>query len=301
MSPGSFDLDRLRRAAPAALLCCVLLGAVALWLVVRLGWALLPRSDDAVARVPLRVAGGSAQAAPDSIARWHLFGQVPGTAGGASAAAASSLVLRGTFAGSDPASGIAVIAAAGEPERAVRAGEDVVAGVRLAEVHADRVVLSRNGVEETLVLPRDRNFAPADVVRPTPGRASSRTAAPASSGNAPASAPATSASAAPPGSDAQQTLARLRRDPAELARRVQVVPVMDGTRMAGVRLAAGGDAALLGQLGLQPGDVVTAVNGLPVDSLARGQDIMAGLANARSVRVTVQRGGTPTDLTIALP
>ena len=60
-------------------------------------------------------------------------------------------------------------------------------------------------------------------------------------------------------------------------------------------------AALLGQLGLQPGDVVTAVNGLPVDSLARGQDIMAGLASARSVRVTVQRGGKPTDLTIALP
>ena len=298
MSPGSFDLDRLRRAAPAALLCCVLLGAVALWLVVRLGWALLPRSDDAVARVPLRVAGGSAQAAPDSIARWHLFGQVPGTAGGASAAAASSLVLRGTFAGSDPASGIAVIAAAGEPERAVRAGEDVVAGVRLAEVHADRVVLSRNGVEETLVLPRDRNFAPADVVRPTPGRASSRTAAPAGAGSAPAT---RSSGSAPPASDAQQALARLRRDPAELARRVQVVPVMDGTRMAGVRLAAGGDAALLGQLGLQPGDVVTAVNGLPVDSLARGQDIMAGLANARSVRVTVQRGGTPTDLTIALP
>ncbi len=298
MSPGSFDLDRLRRAAPAALLCCVLLGAVALWLVVRLGWALLPRSDDAVARVPLRVAGGSAQAAPDSIARWHLFGQVPGTAGGASAAAASSLVLRGTFAGSDPASGIAVIAAAGEPERAVRAGEDVVAGVRLAEVHADRVVLSRNGVEETLVLPRDRNFAPADVVRPTPARASSRTAAPAGAGSAPATG---SSGSAAPGSDAQQTLARLRRDPAELARRVQVVPVMDGTRMAGVRLAAGADAALLGQLGLQPGDVVTAVNGLPVDSLARGQDIMAGLANARSVRVTVQRGGTPTELTIALP
>ena len=298
MSPGSFDLDRLRRAAPAALLCCVLLAAVALWLVVRLGWALLPRSDDAVARVPLRVAGGSVQAAPDSIARWHLFGQVPGTAGGASAAAASSLVLRGTFAGSDPASGIAVIAAAGEPERAVRAGEDVVAGVRLAEVHADRVVLSRNGVEETLVLPRDRNFAPADVVRPTPGRASSRTAAPAGAGSAPATG---SSGSAAPASDAQQTLARLRRDPAELARRVQVVPVMDGTRMAGVRLAAGGDAALLGQLGLQPGDVVTAVNGLPVDSLARGQDIMAGLANARSVRVTVQRGGTPTELTIALP
>ena len=299
MPLGFPAVDRIRRAAPAALLSCAVLAAFALWLLVRLAWALLPRSDDALARVPLRTPAAAAQAAPDSIARWHLFGQVPGAAGGTSAAAASSLVLRGTFAGNDPASGIAVIAAAGEPERAVRAGEDVVPGVRLAEVHADRVVLSRNGVEETLVLPRDRNLAPADVVRPTPGRASSRTPSPARAGNAPV--PATATTTAAPGGDVRQALARLRRDPAELARRVQVVPVMDGTRMAGVRLAAGADAALLGQLGLEPGDVVTAVNGLPVDSLARGQDIMAGLANARSVRVTVQRGGTPTDLTIALP
>jgi len=36
---------------------------------------------------------------------------------------------------------------------AVRAGTDIVAGVRLAEVHPDGVILMRNGVRETLVWP----------------------------------------------------------------------------------------------------------------------------------------------------
>jgi len=42
------------------------------------------------------------------------------------------------------------------------------------------------------------------------------------------------------------------------------------------------------------------VNGAPVDSLARGQQIVEGLRNASSARVTVLRDGRPTDITISL-
>jgi len=58
--------------------------------------------------------------------------------------------------------------------------------------------------------------------------------------------------------------------------------------------------ALMGRLGLRPGDVVTAVNGAPVDSLARGQQIVESLRTASSARVTVLRDGVPTDITISL-
>ena len=44
---------------------------------------------------------------------------------------------------------------------------------------------------------------------------------------------------------------------------------------------------LINQLGLRAGDVVTSVNGAPVDSLARGQQIFESLRTAASVRVTI--------------
>jgi general secretion pathway protein C len=83
-------------------------------------------------------------------------------------------------------------------------------------------------------------------------------------------------------------------------KRVQVVPVLADGRLAGMRVSTGTDAALLGQLGFQQGDVVTAVNGTPVDSVERGQQIMSTLGSATSVRVTVLRAGKPTEITVGL-
>ena len=302
--------DRGRTAELAALVCCGLLALLVLWLCGRLVWALVPRDDTAFdTRAPHSAADAQAVAQSASIARWHLFGQTPSRPGSGPGAPATtlSLILRGTFAGADPKSGIAVIADAGDGERAYRVGDEISAGVRLARVHADHVVLAHDGIEETLTLPRDSNLAPADAVRPTPatvtGRAAQRVAAATTD-----SSPAQATAGAPAGreqvirapSDWQQTVAQLQQNPADLMRRVQIVPVLDGTRITGMRLAAGSDSALIGRIGLLPGDVVTSVNGRPVDSLASGQQIMASLANAASVRVTVLRNGKPTDITVGL-
>lgn len=293
-----WGIDRGRQAEPAALLACIVFALLALWLLVRLVWLLLPRGDAAFDTAPMRVGADSAGPVPaTSIAKWHLFGNSPLVRGNGGTAPATtlSLILRGTFAGADPKSGIAVIADAGNGERAYRVGEEVAAGARLAAVYADHIVLDHEGAEETLVLPRDRNLAPTDIVQPTPATASSRP------GNRPAAttthSPGAPASAPPA---LRQTLARLRQDPQELARRVQVVPVLDGGKLTGVRLSAGTDVALMQQIGLRPGDVVTRVNGLPIDSLARGQEIMSSLKNSTAVRVTVLRDGKSTDLDVGL-
>ena len=57
---------------------------------------------------------------------------------------------------------------------------------------------------------------------------------------------------------------------------------------------------LINQIGLRAGDVITAINGAPVDSLSRGQQIVESLRSASSARVTVLRDGKPTDITISL-
>jgi general secretion pathway protein C len=301
--------DRSRYAEPAAALACAALAALALWLLVKLLWLLVPLDDAALDTAPTRsdaVINGAVPA--QSVARWHLFGNTPLRAGAGAGAPSTtlSLILRGTLAENDPKAGIALLSDPQNGERAMRVGDEVAPGARLAGVYPDHIVLDHEGAAEILKLVRDRNLAPADIVRPTPGSASSRKSTnPLLAGGTSSTAGAgeTSSTAgttvkAPP--DWQQTVARLRQNPQELAKRVQVVPVLDGGKLTGVRLSAGGDAALIAQIGLRQGDVITSVNGMAVDSFARGQEIMAGLASASSVRVTVLRDGKPTEVTVGL-
>lgn len=300
------EVDRDRAAGRAALAACVVLGALALWLFVRLVGLLVPRSDSALDASAARVAVGSGSAPAQSISKWHLFGNTPGAASGANASVSTTgMVLRGTLADRDPAAGIAVISGGGGDgsERAFRAGEAIAGGIKLGRVYPDRVILVRDGVEETLALTRDRNLEPGNVVRqPTPGDARAAGAntpqSIAAANAAAANAAAVRAARAP--ADWQQTVDRLRQNPDELAKRVQIVPVMDGAKLTGVRVAPGSDAALIGQIGLRSGDVVTAINGAPVDSLSRGQQILESLRSASSARVTVLRDGKPTDVVISL-
>lgn len=297
---GLASIDR-RSLEWTALATCVVLGALAVWLLARLIWILVPRADPGNAS--LQVASGDARgAAAASVAKWHLFGNTPVAATGSSAIA-QSMILSGTLADRDPAAGIAVIDA-GDGEKAYRAGDAIAGGIKLARVYPDHAVVLRDGVEQTLALRRDTNLQPAEIVRqPAPGgvrrvRAGAPGAsAPAGAGSMGASTAGQTVHASP---QLQQTIDRARANPEEIAKRLQIVPVLDGGRVTGIRLSAGADSSLMNQIGLRPGDVVTAVNGAPVDSIARGQQIIEGLRNASSARVTVLRDGRPADITISL-
>lgn len=296
--PGSLaSIDRSRSSEWAALAACALLAIAAIGLLVRLAWLLVPRGDAVLDTPSARIAAPAANGAgASSVSKWHLFGNTPARPGAGTAATSLSLILRGTLADHDPESGIAVLSDSFRGERAYRAGETLSQGVKLARVYADHVVVVRGGVEETIKLARDENLAPSDIVRAPPGAsgAASRRANPGAAA-ALANAPAARAS-----SSVRDTIEALRRNPEDLARRVQIAPVFDGGKLSGVRVSSSTDAALIGQLGLRQGDLVTAVNGSPVDSLARGQQIIESLRTASSLRVTVLRNGKPTDITVDL-
>jgi len=304
VSRGFANIDRRRSSELVALAACALLVALSIWLLVRLIWLLVPRGDAALDTPTARVGADAGGLAPaQSIAKWHLFGNTPARPGSGPGAPATTLamILRGTLADRDPGVGIAVISDGERGERAFRAGETITTGVKVARVYPDHVILLHDGVEETLKLPRDQDLAPSDIVRQpsTKGgvaRGTGTRASSVSSESTPSPAPANVRAPA----DWQQTVERLRQNPDELAKRVQIVPVLDGGKLTGVRVSAGTDAALIGQLGLRAGDVVTAVNGAPVDSIARGQQIVDSLRSAASARVTVLRDGKPTDITISL-
>jgi general secretion pathway protein C len=54
------------------------------------------------------------------------------------------------------------------------------------------------------------------------------------------------------------------------------------------------------KLGLKPDDVVTSVNGIPLDSPARLPQLLENLKSASRVEATLQRDGKPTTVSVNL-
>ena len=297
-----------RRSAPlarVALVAAALLAALAL-LRVLATLALGPDVEPAPA-VRLEQSDAASPAPAQSVAAWHLFGNNTAPIdlaqlAQAAPATALKLTLRGTLNENAPEGGVAIIADEQQVDRAYRVGDTLPGDARLEGIYAGRVLLSRAGVNESLSLPT--TTAPAASVPGAPGAAgidpmmaqSIGGTLPGSATPAPFVAPVLGPMA--PSLDSFRN--NLGTDPAELARQVQIFPVIENGRMAGVRLSAGRDSDILARAGLRPSDIVTAVNGIPLDGPQRSAELMATLKDARRVQVTVRRDGQDVQLAIGL-
>ncbi|MEO7917113.1 MAG: type II secretion system protein GspC [Dokdonella sp.] len=283
----------------AALLASLLLILAIVWFAVRIALALWPRGDAAANVAPARLPEANANAPTVSVSRWHLFGNAGASATNLRVLPTSTLALslRGTVADRDPTVGVAVIGD-GQNERAYRVGDDIDSGVSLVEVHTDHVVISRDGVRESLQLPREATGAqPGPVFDLSAANSSNK---PANAANGTNSAAAAAPNYAPPqlangAVNWQQTLDQVQKNPAQFAQ--LAAPVIQDGKLLGLRVR-GLDPATMTKLGLEAGDLVTAVNGIAIDSPQRATEILSSVQNAASVRVTVQRNGQPVDLTI---
>ncbi|MDW8400057.1 MAG: type II secretion system protein N [Acetobacteraceae bacterium] len=287
--------DGRRWSAAAVAIATVGLAALALWLGYRL--LLLAWTGIELGRLLPAPAPGALAPAPEgpppaqSLAAWHLFGDALG--GGVARRlpeapeTSLALELRGVLAEADPRQGLALIAERGAPARRYRVGDRLPGEAELVAVHADRVLLRRAGVEETLRLPRAAGGA-------APGAGAA--------GAAPARAVASTGFAPVllPGVELMPAIEAMRLEPETLAREVTVLPVFEGGRLAGVRLSGGRQAELVHRLGVLPTDVITAVDGVPLDSLERGQEILERLRGARQATVTVRRDGREQNLHLRL-
>lgn len=258
-----------------------------------------------VAPVTLEAAPDSSAQTAQSVAAWHLFGNASGPIDLAALAQAApatvlKLTLRGTLNENAPEGGVAIISDESGSDRAYRVGDTLPGDARLEGIYAGRVLLSRAGVNESLSLPRDASNAPPQATI-TPGIPGARTSPPSPlPGIRAAPEPFVNPLIAPGGPSMESIRAATGTDPLELAKQVQIFPVMENGRMAGVRLSAGRDSDILSRAGLRPTDVVTAVNGIPLDGPQRAAELTQTLQGARSVQITVRRDGKDTPLTIGL-
>lgn len=239
-------------------------------------WSALGGSQPA--RTPSPLDAGPAEPAVDvaAIVNAHLFGVAP-PSGDPSAAPVTSanLTLAGTLAGPDPEQGWAIIGASGQSARVYATGSSLPGGTRLFAVYPDRVILDRGGSRESLMLPR---------LSGGPG--------------APPAPVAALPQAEPRATLADSVRQLLAQNPSASSDLLRPQPVFAGGTLKGYRVYPGRDRARFAGFGLQPGDLVMAVNGAPLDDPNRGLEILRGIGQGSAVTLTIERGGQQQQITI---
>jgi general secretion pathway protein C len=302
-------LYRHRLSSPASWLTLALLTALTIWIASKLIWLLLQWNEPLPEPLPL-MPTTTAAAAPASLSKWHMFGNAAPLEDNRALAADApttnlQLTLLGVWAGRDPKFGRAIIADAAGVESSVAVGREVAPGVVLDQVLRDRVVLSRGGALEVLLLAREAVSTSANAA------ASTGTAKPSfvsgggvlTPGTMTPSVPAQSVGAPNlplQGIDMDAVRKQLGADPMDMAQNITTMPVMEGGKMVGVRLFSAKYAATLAKLGLQADDVVTTINGVEVSDPARIAGVIANLQNTRSLSVAVRRNGQMQNLSVNL-
>jgi general secretion pathway protein C len=269
-------------SARLALASCALLTLIAVWLLVRLVWLLItgPQVDpDPVPPIP-RISQSANLDQPFQHALFGATDPVDRPTPVVATTGSSSLRLRGMMSG-DPG-GFAVISDAAGDESVYRTGDELPDGSVLAAIEAQRVIIDRNGEREALQLDRERSSTGS--TRPASRPTSSAPVATSIPGlrGFDASAGASAASFAGRGSAAAGRL-----DASSLARQISVMPVTGG----GFRVRPGRDARLFSELGLQINDIVTKVNGQPLQSESDARALFADVMRRGEVAITVTREG----------
>jgi len=199
-----------------------------------------------------------------------------------------NLKLRGVFALTDEDDGLALISNGNGPEKVYQVDDAISRSTKLAAVFPDRVMLSINGKFETLRLPETKDTGVSYVPTSTTTRPVGNT------NNA--------AIQAPIGAG-DKSLGEYRkeflRNPTTIARLVNVAKATDASgNTIGYKVSANGQHPAFKQLGIEDGDVVTSINGIELDSDAKGMSAFQALRQAQQVTVQILRNGQPNTLNL---
>jgi general secretion pathway protein C len=271
-------LDRASRTLPQ-LLSVVLVIAVA-WQLVQLTWLLLDAASEPQAPEPITPYTPAPTATRkgvdiQTIVGARMFGVPEAETSQDSADAPPSqanLVLSAVFAAEDPAKGLAIIGESAQSAKVYLVGGAVRPGMKLHAVYPDKVILDRNGQLEALLLPKQS----------TAGLTINRGAPP-----------------PPANSRFTENLRRIaENNPTAFAEVVRPQPVFANGVQRGYRVYPGRNRQQFAKLGLQPGDLVLAINGTPLDDPQRGMEIFNTMGTSDRVSVTIERNGQSQELTL---
>ncbi|WP_421291444.1 GspC family type II secretion system variant ExeC [Aeromonas veronii] len=207
------------------------------------------------------------------VSRLALFGKALPKAQAKAAVAANAprtqlnAQLNGVLASSDPAKSIAIIAMSGI-QNSYGIG-DMIDGTqaRIRQVYPDRVIIERDGRDETLMLDGE------EYGKPLP-----------------------QTNTAPLGSLRSELMA----DPGKITDYLNISPVQVDGRMTGYRLNPGSNPEFFNQSGLQANDLAISINGLDLRDNMQAMQAMQQMAGATEMTVTVERQGEQFDIYVRL-
>lgn len=207
------------------------------------------------------------------VSRLALFGKAIPKAQAKAAVAANAprtqlnAQLNGVLASSEPAKSIAIIAMSGI-QNSYGVG-DMIDGTqaRIRQVYPDRVIIERDGRDETLMLDGE------EYGKPLP-----------------------QTNAAPLGSLRSELMA----DPGKITDYLNISPVQVDGRMTGYRLNPGSNPEFFNQSGLQANDLAISINGLDLRDNMQAMQAMQQMAGATEMTVTVERQGEQFDIYVRL-
>lgn len=188
-----------------------------------------------------------------------------------------NLKLVGFFMTIDSAEGSAIIVTPDGRTNSFSPGAEIITGVRLERISSDRVLISRNGVSETLMLNGRTDglsvIGDGSQVAPIAGSSSSVETAPSSED-------------VDSGADSEGRIS----DSAAFMQAISVSPVERDGRVSGYQLSARGSEAVLTDAGLQTGDVLLGVNGTSIEGTSISE-LIRQMGDAQSAILLIERNG----------
>lgn len=194
-----------------------------------------------------------------------------------------NLKLHGVVAYKSNKAGYALISSSGGSQKVYGKGDELEENVTVKNIFPEKVIISNNGTDEELVLPRK------DIDK----RQSSSAAASAnlpSGSNTPPPLPNDNMGGAGGAPDIGAFREEVMANPRKLMDIATPSPAIVDGRFIGFRVHPGPRRKMFRELGFRPNDIITEVNGIVLDNASKGAQVLAELAQAGQVSATVKRG-----------
>jgi len=230
-------------------------------------WLLNDESPQARALIPLSPKNTEPESL-QNLLRYPLIqsASIPTTQGSASIDAPKTslkLKLVGLMYSTDKNQARAIIESPKDGARSYATHERVADNAEIYSIEPDRVILFHAGKQEALMLDPEHKTSSfqSDI------------------GNQPIDAP---------------------KNSAELMRDFSASPVMENGKLLGFRLKALRNPGIMKEWGINPNDVITAVNGIPLNAPGRVMVLYDKLKKQREFEITLNNGGNSRTITVDL-
>ncbi|MBE9568030.1 MAG: type II secretion system protein GspC [Proteobacteria bacterium] len=195
-----------------------------------------------------------------------------------------NLTLKGVLAAMpmDRASAIIAKGKSGK-EDIYSIGDKMPGGVIVKEIYADHVVLERNGKLETLKLQKISGISNLNSQSSGKYLSSNNRYANKS-----------------PAAALKEIRSNILKNPTSFGEYALPVLVKENGKQIGYRLKPQKQGGLLTEVGIQPNDVITQINGIRLDKPQNGISALRKLSTAKNLSITVKRNGAEVPINISL-